>query len=85
MSSPLKSGWATLIRFRARCLAVWPRSLATPNSVTTWSTSFLLVVTDAAGARVGTMHETVPFLAVDAVQINALPPRDLLAPRAKSA
>ena len=34
-SSPRKSGWAMPIKASARCLAVLPRSWATPYSVTT--------------------------------------------------
>jgi hypothetical protein len=50
-----------------------------------WSTVFLLVVTIEPGVRVARMRETSPSDAVDGSTTKALPSREYIAPRAKSA
>ena len=69
----------------ARWERVLPRSLATPYSVTTQSTSFLLVVTTAPGESSAQIRLTVPPLAVEGKAIKLFPPSDATAPRTKSA
>ena len=68
----------------ARSASERPRRCATPHSVATWSTVFFKVVTtepSVSRARI----RLRPFYVVDGSTMNALPPSEYIAPRAKSA
>ena len=81
VSSSRNFGWAMAMRALVRWLRVLPRSLATPYSVTMWSTSFLLVLTYAPGVSVGRIRLTVPSFPVEEKAIKLFPPLDCTAPR----
>jgi hypothetical protein len=55
-----------------------------PHSVTTWSTVFLSVVTTEPSLRCRRMRLS-PRLVVECRTMNAWPPSEYVAPRAKSA
>ena len=55
-----------------------------PHSVTTWSTVFLSVVTTEPSVS-RTRMRLRPLLVVECSTMNALPPFEYIAPRAKSA
>ena len=61
-----------------------PRSSATPNSVTTLSTVFFIVVTTSPGLSCGTIRLSWPSLAVACSTMKLCPPSLYAAPRAKS-
>src|SRR3546814_2702045 len=73
------------MRALARSEIDLPLSLATPCSVTTLSTVFLIVVTIDPGVSVARMRDTVPPAAVAGSTTKALPLSEYMAPRAKSA
>ena len=78
-------GWAMAISAVARSRMERPRSSATPHSVTTLSTVFLIVVTTSPAARVGAILEMRPLAVVECSTTNPWPPGEYMAPRAKSA
>jgi hypothetical protein len=84
LSSSRWSGCAIAINRRARSAMDCPRSSATPYSVTTLSTVFLIVVTALPGVSWVRMRPR-PLPVVDLRTMNPWPPSDHIAPRAKSA
>src|SRR5690606_40366814 len=73
------------MRARARSEIVRPRISATPYSVTTWSTVFLIVVTIEPGVSVARMRDTSPPAAVDRSTTKPRPCGEHMAPRAQAA
>src|SRR5215510_10830363 len=84
-SSSRNRGCAMPMSARARCEMDRPRISATPYSVTTMSTVFLMVVTIEPGVSTPRMRDTAPWAAVEGSTTNPRPWGEYMAPRAKSA